>query len=73
MQSCGVVQKTVVKVQECAWKMNFSLPIFDSMTDEVLDKLMFPKQDKLVSLKRMPDFNYIHKELLRNGVTKKLL
>ena len=73
MQSCGVAQKTVVKVQKRAREMNLSWPLDDAMTDEVLDKLMFPKRDKSVSSKRMPDFNYIHKELLRNGVSKKLL
>ena len=42
------------------------------MTDSVLDNLMFPK-DKSATKKRMPDYDYIRKELLRNGVNKKLL
>ena len=33
---------------------------------------MFPK-DKSATNKRMPNFDYIRKELLRNGVNKKLL
>lgn len=33
---------------------------------------MFPKEPKQ-TLKKMPDFDYIRKELLRNGVNKKLL
>lgn len=73
MQSCGVAQKTVVKVQKRAREMSISWPLDETMTDEVLDKLMFPKQGKDNSIKRMPDLNYIHKELLRNGVSKKLL
>ncbi len=38
-----------------------------------LEGLLFPKEDKISSSKRMPDFAYIRKELLRNGVSKKLL
>ena len=34
---------------------------------------MFPEPEKPVSTKRMPDFEYIRKELLRNGVNKRLL
>ena len=37
-----------------------------------LTELMFPK-DKSATNKRMPNFDYIRKELLRNGVNKKLL
>ena len=43
------------------------------MTDSKLEGLLFPKEDKISSSKRMPDFAYIRKELLRNGVSKKLL
>ena len=34
---------------------------------------MFSKENKVSSNKRMPDYAYIRKELLRNGVSKKLL
>lgn len=64
MQSCGVAQKTVVKVQKRAGEMDISWPLDDTMTDEVLVKLMFPKHGKDISTKRMPDLNHIHKELL---------
>lgn len=43
------------------------------MTDIELQKLMFSMENKVSSKKRMPDYNYIHKELLRNGVSKKFL
>ena len=42
--------------------------VFD-MTDSALEELMFPK-DKSATNKRMPNFDYIRKELLRNGVNK---
>lgn len=73
MQSCDVAQKTIVKVQHRAKELNLSWPLDDSMTDSYLEKLMFPKASKKVTNKRLPDFAHIRKELLRNGVSKKLL
>lgn len=74
MRSLGVAQKTVVKVQKKAKELSIEWPLDESMTDRALEKLMFPKgQSAVTSPKRMPDFAYIHKELLRNGVSKKLL
>ena len=72
MQSINVSQKTVVKVQRRAREMNLSWPLDESMTDIELGKLMFPKESKQTP-KKMPDFNYIRKELMRSGVNKKLL
>ena len=43
------------------------------MTDTELQRLMFSKERSVSQNKRMPDYDYIHKELLRNGVSKKLL
>ena len=43
------------------------------MTDTELQRLMFSKESSVSQNKRMPDYDYIHKELLRNGVSKKLL
>ena len=73
MASCGVAQKTVVKVQKRAKELNISWPLDETMTDIALQKIMFSKEEKTSSNKRMPDFAYIRKELLRNGVSKKLL
>jgi hypothetical protein len=47
-------------------------PLDDSVTDGILEQRLFPKE-QAVSAKRMPDYEYIRKELLRNGVNKKLL
>ena len=73
IQSIGVSQKTIVKVQRRAQEMHLSWPLDESLTDAALEKLMFPKQTRVSAKKRMPDFDYIRKELLRNGVNKKLL
>ena len=73
MASCGVAQKTVVKVQKRVRELKLSWPLDESMTDTELQKLMFSKENTVSPNKRMPDYDYIHKELLRNGVSKKLL
>lgn len=70
MASCGVAQKTVVKVQKRARELNISWPLDEAMTDTELQKLMFAKENKVSPNKRMPDYAYIRKELLRNGVSK---
>jgi transposase len=71
-QSCGASRNTVAKVLKKAAEMNLSLPPDFDMTDNTLEDLMFPK-DKSATNKRMPDYDYIRKELLRNRVNKKLL
>ena len=73
MASCCVSQKTVVKVQKRARELNISWPLDDSMNDTGLQRLMFSKESEVSANKRMPDYAYIRKELLRNGVSKKLL
>jgi transposase len=73
MASCDVAQKTVVKVQRRAREMNLTWQQASGMTDEALGDYMFPPKGRDPSSKRMPDLGYIHKELLRNGVSKKLL
>ena len=70
--SCSCSRNTIANVIKRAGELDISWPLDDTMTDSVLAEKMFPSTDR-DSGKRLPDFNYIHKELLRNGVTKKLL
>lgn len=73
--SCGVSKKTVNKVLKAAKEKNLAWPLDATQTDPVIDQLLFPKigATGARSNKRIPDFAYIRKELLRNGVNKKLL
>ena len=73
VQACSVSKKTVIKVKKRAAELGISWPLGNDMTDEKLETIMFPRVSAPVSTKRMPDFEYIRKELLRNGVNKKLL
>lgn len=70
----GVSKKTVNRVLKRARELDISWPLELNETDAVLaDKLFPPASKQVPSNKRMPDFDYIRKELLRNGVNKKLL
>lgn len=71
--SAGVSHNTVSKVLKRAKELNISWPLNYDMTDSVLEEMLFPKDNKTSKQKRLPDFDYIRKELLRNGVNKKLL
>lgn len=71
-RSCSVSRNTVRRVIDKATEMDISWPLDFGMTDGALEELLFPS-DKSATDRRLPDYNYIRKELLRNGVTKKLL
>lgn len=71
--SCNVSKKTVNRVLKRAKELNVSWPLDVNDTDAVLAEKFFPSVKTVASNKRMPDFAYIRKELLRHGVSKKLL
>ena len=67
-------RNTVAKVLERAEKLGLSWPLPDGMTELELSRKLFGQEEKLPqSSRRMPDFEYVRKELLKNGVNKKLL
>ena len=73
--SCGVSKKTVNKVLKAAREKGISWPLNPNQTDAEIEQLLFPKKNSPASQsnRRMPDYAHIRKELLRNGVNKKLL
>ena len=72
-RSLHVSQRTIMKVQHRAKELSLSWPLDGSLTDAELERQMFTKDSSPKSTKRMPDYDYIRKELLRNGVNRKLL
>ena len=72
-RSLRVSQRTIMKVQHRAKELSLSWPLDGSLTDAELERQMFAKDTSPKSTKRMPDYDYIRKELLRNGVNRKLL
>ena len=71
-RSYSISRNTVRRVVDKATEMDISWSLDFDMTDGALEELLFPS-DKSATDRRLPDYNYIRKELLRNGVTKKLL
>ncbi len=71
--SCECARKTVRNVLNRAKELDIAWPLKAKTTDADLEKLLFP--DKYVPSveRRYPDYEYIDKEMLRNGVTLKLL
>ena len=72
--SCNASKKTVNRVLKRAKELQLYWPLKETETDAVLAEKLFPSvPGKVSSGKKLPDFDYIQKELLRNGVNKKLL
>lgn len=71
--SCPCSRNTVSKVLKRAGELNISWPIPNEQTNAVLEGLLYPKDGKGINNKKMPSLDHIHKELLKNGVSKKLL
>ena len=72
--SCNASKTTVNKVLKAAREQNLVWPLDPKLSDPVLGKLLFPEvKAKSATSKRMSDFEHVRKELLRNGVNKKLL
>ncbi len=70
--SCGASRNTVSKVCKAAEEQNVTWPLNETMTDAVLENLLFPSERSATN-KRMPNYDYIRRELQRKGVNKKLL
>lgn len=66
--SCGCSRNTVTSVLNRAIECDISWPLSDDVSDSDLQDWLFPKKSK-VQNHRMPDFEYIHKELAKKGVT----
>jgi transposase len=65
-------RNTIRSVLTRAEELDIHWPLPDSMSDRVLEEKLFGK--RLISRKcKVPDFEYVHQELAKNGVTLSLL
>lgn len=71
--SCPCSRNTVSKVLKKAKELDISWPLPEGQTNAVLEGMLYPKEGQGISSKKIPDLAYIHKELLKTGVSKKLL
>ena len=67
--SCS--RNTVSEVLQRAENHGLTWPLSANVTNADLKKILYPPVTD--SHKRLPDYNRVRKELMRNGVTKKLL
>lgn len=65
-------RNTVTRVLQAATERSIHWPIADKLSDRELEKLLFPSLS-LERDRKMPDFETIHKELSKSGVTMSLL
>ena len=67
-------RNTVAKVLARAEELGLSWPLPEGMAEPELTQKLFGQEDNVpCSSRRMPNFEHIRKELLKNGVNKKLL
>lgn len=70
--SCSCSRNTVSKVTKKASEIGLVWEEHSSLTNTELGEILFPEKPKNTE-KCLPNFAYIRKELLKNGVSKKLL
>ena len=64
---------TVAEVLKAATAAGISWPLDDSVTNEDIQEILFPGRYEFASPYTVPDFQYIHEELAKKGVTLTLL
>lgn len=62
-------RNTAARVADRADELQLKWPLPETYTDGALEKLLFPKVIGSVNERKMPDMQYVRKELQRNGVT----
>ncbi len=72
-QSCGVSTSTVSEYSTHAKAAGLSWPLPEGLTAEQLEARLFPEKGGYRRKIPQPDWQYVHKELKRKGVTLSLL
>lgn len=71
-ESLSCSRNTVAKVLQRAKELSIAWPLTPETTDAVLDKLFYPDSVTPTN-RRLPDNEYIHKEMAKKGVRLRLL
>ena len=71
-RSCECSRNTVARVVQRAEELGIVWPLDPEFSDAKLQKLLLPQSD-LPPLRQVPDYEAIHKELAKSGVTLSLL
>lgn len=70
--SVGCARSTVERVLKRAQECNLQFPLPEKMSDADLANVLYP-EIPMPSSRKTPDYEYIHKELAKSGVTLSLL
>lgn len=70
--SCGSSRNTVAEVLRLAGEKDLGWPIPDELTNRDIEQILYPCR-RSGTERKMPDFEYMHKELAKPGVTMSLL
>ena len=71
-QSCACSRTTVIQTLRLAREKGLSHPLPEEMSDKQLAEILFPSAPEPRGYK-MPDYEYIHREMQKSGVTLNLL
>jgi transposase len=70
---CQCSRNTVAKVLARAKEVNLKYPLQSGQTNDVLEQLLFPDTSASVSKRHIPDLEKIDKEMIKAGVTLRLI
>ena len=71
-ESLKCSRNTIKKVLERAKEKSINWPLADDVSDSMLEQKLFGKQAR-TQRHKMPDYDYVHQEMAKNGVTLTLL
>ena len=71
-QSCACSRTTVIQTLRLAGEKGLSYPLPEGMSDKQISEILFPSVQESRTYK-MPDYEYVHKEMQKSGVTLNLL
>jgi transposase len=71
--SCGIARSTVADYLRRLQEAGLSWPLPEDLDQGRLEAMLFPEEKQPLARHPLPDWNYIHQELKRKGVTRQLL
>jgi transposase len=72
-RACSIGKETVREYLSRAAEAGLGWPLADGLTEDELERKLFPHEIRLGGKRKEPDWSEIHKELRKKGVTRKLL
>ena len=66
-------RNTIREVIKIAKEKDISWPLEESVTNSILEGLLYPEKTEKANVFCQPDYEYIHREVARPGVTMSLL